>query len=147
MHACPLACSVATRSTWFTFISECWYNTSMGVECNVTPLGCCSNSIIHPFGVIITPHTDLDFYGVLQQHSNFNSVLRATHKKTDLRAAHEVLLMCYLLSCSTQSMGRVQCTKYSMCTAHKSWLMCNTLHVTCKFWLSHLTKIEEHTCV
>ena len=47
----------------------------MGVECNVTPLGCCSNSIRHPFGAIITPHTDFDFYGVLQQHSNFNSVV------------------------------------------------------------------------
>ena len=46
----------------------------MGVECNVTPLECCSNSILHPFSAIITPYTDFNFYGVLQQHSNFNSV-------------------------------------------------------------------------
>ena len=47
----------------------------MGVKCNVTPLGCCSNSIIHLFSAIITPYTDFDFYGVLWQHLNFNSVV------------------------------------------------------------------------
>ena len=47
----------------------------MAVECNVTPLGCCSNSILYPFSAIITPYTDFNFYGVLQQHSNFNSVV------------------------------------------------------------------------
>ena len=46
----------------------------MGVKCNVTHLGFYSNSILHPFSAIITPYTDFDFYGVLQQHSNFNSV-------------------------------------------------------------------------
>ena len=46
----------------------------MGVKYNVTPLGCCSNSIVYPFSATITPYTDFDFYGVLQQHLNFNSV-------------------------------------------------------------------------
>ena len=55
----------------------------MGVECNVTPLGCCSNSILHLFSAIITPYIDFDFYGVLQQHSNFNSVL-IKHTKLEL---------------------------------------------------------------
>ena len=36
----------------------------MGVECNLTPLECCSNSILHAFSVIITSYTDFDFYGV-----------------------------------------------------------------------------------
>ena len=32
-------------------------------------------------------------------------------KKTDLRAAHEALLMCFLPLCSTQIITRVQCAK------------------------------------
>ena len=47
----------------------------MGVQCSVTPLECCSNSILYPISASITPYTDFDFDGVLQQHSNFNSVL------------------------------------------------------------------------
>ena len=47
----------------------------MVVECKLTPLRCCSNSILHTFCAIITPRTDFDLYGVLQQHSNFNSVV------------------------------------------------------------------------
>ena len=31
--------------------------------------------------------------------------------------------------------------------AHKVWLVCSTQHVIHEFWLSQLTKIEEHTCI
>ena len=44
--------------------------------------------------------------------------LHAAHKKTDLRVAHEALLVYFLLSCSTLSITHVQCTKYSLRAAH-----------------------------
>ena len=42
----------------------------MGVESSVTPFGCCNNSILHLSSASITPYTDFNFYGVLQQHLN-----------------------------------------------------------------------------
>ena len=69
------------------------------------------------------------------------------HKKIDLHAAHEVLLTCFLLSCSTWSIDRVQRMKYSSRAAHESLFTCSPFCVTCTFWLSHLIKIEEHTRV
>ena len=44
-----------------------------------------------------------------------------THKKTDLHAAHKVLLMC-----STQSLTHVQHMKYGSCAAHEILLACST---------------------
>ena len=46
--------------------------------------------------------------------------LHAAHKKTDSRVAHEVLLACFLPSCITQIITRMQCTKNSSCAVHKS---------------------------
>ena len=60
--------------------------------------------------------------------------LCAAHKKTDSCAAHEVLLMCFLQSCSTRNIARVHYMKVNS-------------HVTREFGLSHSTKIEEDTCV
>ena len=68
--------------------------------------------------------------------------LCAAHKKTDSHAAHEVLLACFLQSCITQrliscSTQNIACVLYTKVNSH----------VTCEFWLSHSTKIEEHTRV
>ena len=71
----------------------------------------------------------------------------AAHKKTELHAAHEIILMCFLLSCSTQSVTHVQCTKCSSRAVHESWLACSPFYVTYMCWVSHLTKIEEHMSV
>ena len=68
--------------------------------------------------------------------------LCVAHKKTHSRVAHEVLLVCFLQSFSTQSMDPVQHTKYSSCA-----LMKVNSRVTHEFGLSHSTKIEEHTNV
>ena len=59
--------------------------------------------------------------------------LHAAHKKTDLCAAHEVLLTCFLQSCSTRNRAHVLYTKVNS-------------RVTREFGLSHSTKIE-HTRV
>ena len=71
----------------------------------------------------------------------------AAHKKTDLRAVHEALLTCFLLSCITRIITRVQCTKNSMRAVHKSWLACSPFRVPHVFWFKSQQKIEEHTCV
>ena len=63
----------------------------------------------------------------------------AAHKKTDSRAAHEVLLACFLQSCSTQRW--ISCRAQNI--AHMLYTKGNS-RVTCEFGLSHLTKIEEH---
>ena len=60
--------------------------------------------------------------------------LCAAHKKTDSHAAQEVLLACFLQSCSTRNRARVLYTKDNSC-------------VTCEFGLSNSTKIQEHTLV
>ena len=65
--------------------------------------------------------------------------LCAAHTKTDLRAAHIVLLACFLQSCSTQ--------RYISCSARNRacvlYMKVNS-HVTREFGPSHWTKIQEH---
>ena len=82
------------------------------------------------------------------QHTNpdLHAANSMSHASVDwkaiLRAAHEVLLACFLQSCSTrrwilcsaQNIARVLYTKVNYCVTHK-------------FGLSHSTKIEEHTRV
>ena len=46
--------------------------------------------------------------------------LCAAGNKTDSRAVHEVLLVCFLQSCSVQSMDLMHYTKYSLYALHKS---------------------------
>ena len=46
--------------------------------------------------------------------------LHAAHKKTDSHAAHEALLMYFLLSCITQIITLVQCMKNSSQAVHES---------------------------
>ena len=67
--------------------------------------------------------------------------LCSAHKKTDSHAVHEVLLACFLQSCSTQ--------RWILCSARniaRMLYMKVNSRVTCEFGLSHSTKIE-HTCV
>ena len=68
--------------------------------------------------------------------------LCAAHKKTDSCAAHEVILTCFLQSCSTRTW--ISCSAQNR--AHMLYTKDNSC-VTREFGLSHLTKIEEHTCV
>ena len=68
--------------------------------------------------------------------------LCAAHKKTDLHAAQEVLLVCFLQSCSTQRW--ISCSARNI--ARVLYTKVNS-RVICQFGLSHLTKIEEHTHV
>ena len=68
--------------------------------------------------------------------------LCAAHKKTDSRAAHEVLLACFLQSCSTH--------RWISCSAQNRARVLYTKdnsHVIREFRLSHSTKIEEHMSV
>ena len=74
--------------------------------------------------------------------------MKHTYKKTELHAVHEIyelLLVCFLLSCSKRIMDQMQCMKYVYVA--RGLLTCSPLHITCMFWLSHSTKIEEHTSV
>ena len=68
--------------------------------------------------------------------------LCAALKKTVSRAAHKVLLACFLQSCSTRRW--ISCTAQNI--ARMLYRKVNS-RVTCKFGLSHSTKIEEHMCV
>ena len=64
--------------------------------------------------------------------------LCAANKKTDLHAAHKVLLACFLHHVAHEDGSH---------TAHKIELACSTRmfsRVTRKFGLSHSTKIQEH---
>ena len=72
--------------------------------------------------------------------------LHAAHKKIELHAAHEALLACLLLSCSTGIITRMQRTKNSLCAAHESWLACSPFRVTCMFWLEPWQKLKN-TCM
>ena len=70
------------------------------------------------------------------------SITHVQHTKYYSRAAHEVLLACFLQSCSTLrwiscSAQNIACVLYTKVNSR----------VTCKFRLSHSTKIEEHMCV
>ena len=61
------------------------------------------------------------------------------HKKTDLRAAHEVLLMCFLQLCSTR--------RWNSCSAQNKTCVFYTKdnsRVTREFGSSNTTKIQEH---
>ena len=67
--------------------------------------------------------------------------LCAAHKKTVSHAANEVLLVCFLQSCSTQRW--ISCTAQNI--ARMLYRKVNSC-VTRKFGLSHSTKIEQHMC-
>ena len=67
--------------------------------------------------------------------------LCAALKKTVSRAAHEVLLACFLQSCSTQRW--ISCSKQNIAYVLYTKVNC---HVTHQFGLSYSTKIE-HTHV
>ena len=69
--------------------------------------------------------------------------LHAAHKKTDSHAAHEALLTCFLLSCSTWIITRVQCAKNSLRAVHESWLVCSPFHITHVFWLESWQKLKN----
>ena len=68
--------------------------------------------------------------------------LCAAHKKTDSWVTHEVLLTCFLQSCSTRRWISYRTRNIS----HMLYTKVNS-RVTCEFRLSHSTKIEEHTSV
>ena len=70
----------------------------------------------------------------------------AGHKKTDSRAAHKALIACFLLSCITQTITHVQCTRNSSCAVHQCWLACSPFHVTRVFWFETWQKLKN-TCV
>ena len=72
--------------------------------------------------------------------------LHAAHKKTDSRAAHKALLACFLLSCITWIITRVQRTENSSCVVHESWLACSPFYVIRVFCLSHDKNWRTHTC-
>ena len=57
--------------------------------------------------------------------------LCAAHKKTDSRAAHKVLLACFLQSCSSQNRARVLYLK-------------DNSRITREFSPCNSTKIQEH---
>ena len=82
-------------------------------------------------------------YTLIFLWQNLAVSLCAAHKKTELHAAHEALLACYLLSCSTQIITRVQCTKNSLRTVQESWLACSSFHVTHVFWLESWNKLKN----
>ena len=65
--------------------------------------------------------------------------LCAAHKKTDSRAAHKVLLTCFLQSCSTRKLN--SCSSRNR--AHVLYLKDNS-RITCEFSPSNSTKIQEH---
>ena len=68
--------------------------------------------------------------------------LCAVHKKNDSRTAHEVILACFLQSCSTR--------RWILCSAqnraHVLYTKDNS-RVTCEFDPSNTTEIQEHTRV
>ena len=69
--------------------------------------------------------------------------LHAAHKKTDSCAAHEAVLVCFLLhelflACSAQKIAHVQYTKVDLHAAHFMSHVC---------FDSSQTKIEEYTHV
>ena len=68
--------------------------------------------------------------------------LCAAHKKTDWRAAHKILLMCFLQLCSTQRW--ISCSTRNR--ARVLYMKVNS-RVTREFKPSHSTKIQEHTRV
>ena len=69
--------------------------------------------------------------------------LHAAHKKTDSRAAHKAILECFLISCITRIVTRVQCTNNSSQAVHKSWLTCSPFRVTRVFWLETQQKLKN----
>ena len=68
--------------------------------------------------------------------------LCAAHKKTDLRAAHEVLLACFLQSCSTR-----RWISYRARNRARMLYTKDNSRVTREFGPSKTTKIQEHMCV
>ena len=67
----------------------------------------------------------------------------AAHKKTDLRAAHEALLTCFLLLCITWIITRVQCTKNSSRAVHENCLACSLFCVTRVFRFKSQQKLKN----
>ena len=68
--------------------------------------------------------------------------LCAAYKKTDWHAAHEVLLACFLQSCSTR--------RWILCSAQNRTQVLYTKvnsRVTREFGPSHSTKIQKHARV
>ena len=55
----------------------------------------------------------LSFYALSRPWQKMTVNLHAAHKKTHLRAAHEALLTCFLLSCSTLIITSMQYIKIS----------------------------------
>ena len=75
--------------------------------------------------------------------------LCAAHKKTESRAAHKVLLACFLQSCSTRRWISCSTPRWISCSAQNIARMLYTKVNSCvtrEFRLSHSTKIE-HTRV
>ena len=68
--------------------------------------------------------------------------LCVAHKKTVLHAAHEVLLVCFLQSCSTRRWISCSAQNIARMLMHEV-----NSRVTCEFGPSHLTKIEEHMSI
>ena len=77
-------------------------------------------------------------YALILLGQNTAVNLHASHKKTISRAAHEALLACFLLLCSTRKIVRVQYTKIDLHAAHFVSHAC--------FDSSHYKNWRTHTC-